>query len=334
MSIRLSIVAIALLAVAGCAPTYYGPPGVQPGTVVNQGGYGSNGGYAYGGGFGSGYDDDDGPIFRPSRHVTCDRTRDICYDRFGLDYDATARYFGERDANHAVKKYGEQVFLFSPKRGVTCDRRSRSCSDAGGLDVDLTEDYFGNRAEHRVDDWLESATFKPEPHVTCVTATKVCSDKKGPSITLTQVYFGRAAAQDLAEQLGPGAPGYRRAPEPAPNAAQQAPRAPQAEGAEQGMPPVATAEPLPAPEEAAPLPVISDTPISVDADAVQEPVQAEQPLPAQEPAIVEPAPEPVMVEPAPMPAPDLVPTAGAAPAHDAPTPSEGACSDPQGCGAQ
>ena len=129
MSIRLSVVALAMLAVAGCAPADYGQPGVQPGTVAHQGGYGSNGGYAYGGG--SGYDGgyDDGPIFRPSRSLTCDRTRNICYDRFGLDYYETARYFGERDANHAVKKYGEQVFLFSPKRGVVCDRRTETCSN-------------------------------------------------------------------------------------------------------------------------------------------------------------------------------------------------------------
>ena len=320
MSIRLSFVALAMLAVAGCAPAYYGQPGVQPGTVTYQGGYGANGGYAYGDGSGSdyGYDGsyDDGPIFRPSRYLTCDRTRNICYDRFGLDYYATARYFGERDANHAVKKYGEQVFLFSPKRGVTCDRRSRSCSDAGGLDVDLTEDYFGNKAEHRVDDWLESATFKPEPHVTCVTAAKICSDKKGPSITLTQVYFGRAAAQDLAEQLGPGAPGYMRMPES--NAAQQAPQAPQPE---QSVPPVATAEPLPS--------VSGDTPTSSGAAEPQEPVQLEAPLAAQDPPNAEP--EPAMAEPAPMPEP--APPAEAAPAEPAPAASDGACSDPQGCAA-
>jgi hypothetical protein len=233
MSIRLSVVALVMLAVAGCAPTYHGQPGVQPGTVDHPSGYGSNGGYAYGGGF-------EGPIFRPSRNLTCDRSRNICYDRFGLDYYATARHFGDRDANRAVKRYGEQVFLFSPKRGVTCDRRSRSCSDAGGLDAGLTEDYFGNKAEHKVEDWLDAATFRPEPNVTCVTATKVCSDKKGPSIPLTQVYFGRAAAQDLADQLGPGAPGYMRTPEPASNAAQQAPQLP-----EQSVPPTTGAEPIP-----------------------------------------------------------------------------------------
>ena len=325
MSIRLSIVALAMLAVAGCAPAYYGQPGVQPGAVAHQGGYGSSGGY------------DDGPIFRPSRSLTCDRTRNICYDRFGLDYYATARYFGERDANRAVKKYGEQVFLFSPKRGVTCDRRSRSCSDGGGLDDELTEDYFGNKAEHKVEDWLESASFKPEPNVTCVTATKVCSDKMGPSITLTQVYFGRAAAQDLANQLGPAAPGYMRAPEPASDAAQQVPQPPEQSA------PVAILEPLPAPEQGAPPPVTEpvsgDAAASSDAGTIQEPVQPEPPLASQEPAIAEPAPpeatpEPAMAEPAPMPEFEPAPMAEAAPAQPAPTTNEGTCSDPQGCVAE
>lgn len=60
--------------------------------------------------------------------VTCDRVRDVCYDRYGLSYHATARYLGEREANRAYKKYGNQVFLFSPKRGVVCDRRTESCT--------------------------------------------------------------------------------------------------------------------------------------------------------------------------------------------------------------
>jgi hypothetical protein len=266
MSIRSGVVVLALLAVAGCAPAYYGQPGVQPGTVPHQGDYqNSNGGYAYGGV--PGYDDS-GPIFRPSRSVTCDRTRDVCYDRFGLDYFATARYFGERDANRAAKKYGEQVSLFAPKRGVTCDRRSRSCSDAGGLDADLTEKFFGNKAEHRVDDWLDAATFRPEPNVTCVRATKVCSDRKGPSITLTQVYFGRAAAQDLADELGPNAPGYKRAPvagtgpllAPEPLSAGVAPmRAPEPEIAAPALLPEPVPEPEPA-SEAEPAPMADTAP--------------------------------------------------------------------------
>jgi DNA polymerase-3 subunit gamma/tau len=193
-----------------------------------------------------------------------------------------------------------------------------------------------------VEDWLASASFKPEPHVTCVTATKVCSDKKGPSITLTQVYFGRAAAQDLADQLGPGAPGYMRAPEPAPNAAQQAPQ--------QQIAPVATVEPLPGPEQGVPLPVTEsvggDAPISSDAATMQEPAQPEPPLASQEPAIAEPAPlpeltpEPVIAEPAPMPEPqsapepEPAPVAEGAPAQPAPAANEGGCSDPQGCAAQ
>ena len=60
MSIRLSVVALALLAVAGCAPTYYGQPGVEPGVVTHQGGYAYNGGYAYSGGYGY----DNGPLLR------------------------------------------------------------------------------------------------------------------------------------------------------------------------------------------------------------------------------------------------------------------------------
>lgn len=60
--------------------------------------------------------------------VTCDRVRDVCYDRFGLSYHATARYLGEREANRAYKHYGNQVFLFSPRRGVVCDRRTESCT--------------------------------------------------------------------------------------------------------------------------------------------------------------------------------------------------------------
>jgi hypothetical protein len=62
-------------------------------------------------------------------NVTCDRDRDVCYDRYGLSYHATARYLGEREANRAYKKYGNQVFLFSPKRGVVCDRRTETCTN-------------------------------------------------------------------------------------------------------------------------------------------------------------------------------------------------------------
>jgi hypothetical protein len=62
-------------------------------------------------------------------NVTCDRDRDVCYDRYGLSYQATARYLGEREANRAYKKYGKQVFLFSPKRGVVCDRRTETCTN-------------------------------------------------------------------------------------------------------------------------------------------------------------------------------------------------------------
>ena len=68
-----------------------------------------------------------GKSFKRS-NLTCDKKRDICYDRYGISYHATKRYFGEKDANRAYKKYVKQVFLFSPKRGIICDRRSDSCT--------------------------------------------------------------------------------------------------------------------------------------------------------------------------------------------------------------
>jgi hypothetical protein len=68
--------------------------------------------------------------FHPARNVTCDRSLDVCYDRYGLSYYATKRYVGEREANRAKKKYGDKVFLFSPKRGVICDRRTQTCTKA------------------------------------------------------------------------------------------------------------------------------------------------------------------------------------------------------------
>lgn len=61
-------------------------------------------------------------------NVTCDRERDVCYDKFGLSYHATARYLGEKEANRAYKKYGNKVFLFSPQKGVVCDRRTETCT--------------------------------------------------------------------------------------------------------------------------------------------------------------------------------------------------------------
>lgn len=61
-------------------------------------------------------------------NVTCDRERDVCFDKYGLSYHATARYLGEKEANRAYKKYGNKVFLFSPRKGVVCDRRTETCT--------------------------------------------------------------------------------------------------------------------------------------------------------------------------------------------------------------
>ncbi|HNB29155.1 MAG TPA: hypothetical protein PLR41_19455, partial [Alphaproteobacteria bacterium] len=184
-----------MLGLGACSQ--YGYPGNSAsnggswgGQPAGYGGVGIGGGYGYGGSTYGGQS----VLFRPARGITCERAREICYDRYGLDYFATQRYFSEHDANQSVRKYGEQVFLFAPKRGVTCDRRTRTCSDAGGLDTDWTDDIFGDKAERKVNTWLAGDSFVPERYVTCVNATKVCSDKNGPSITLTQIYYGRAAA--------------------------------------------------------------------------------------------------------------------------------------------
>ena len=74
-------------------------------------------------------------------NVTCDRAREVCYDRFGISYQATARFLGEQEANRAYKRYGKQVFLFSPKRGVICDRRTDSCTNKRWANNDDDNSY-------------------------------------------------------------------------------------------------------------------------------------------------------------------------------------------------
>jgi hypothetical protein len=80
-------------------------------------------------------------------NVTCDRVRDVCYDRYGLSYHATARYLGEKEANRAYKKYGNQVFLFSPRQGVVCDRRTETCTQKHGAGYGGQDNYFGNSSD-------------------------------------------------------------------------------------------------------------------------------------------------------------------------------------------
>lgn len=123
MVVRLCAMALAAAALAGCAS--YSGYDSYPDEAYYDGPYGPY----YGGGFGSYYDDDFDRYYHPSRNVSCDRVRDICYDRYGPSYQATARYLGESEANRAYKKYGDSVFLFSPRPGVSCDRRTKACSD-------------------------------------------------------------------------------------------------------------------------------------------------------------------------------------------------------------
>jgi hypothetical protein len=126
MMVRFCAMALAAAALTGCASGYGGGYDYYPGETYYDDPY-------YGGGFGYGsyFDDYDhyDRYFHPADNVSCDRKRDICYDRFGPSYHATARYLGESEANDAYRKYGDSVFLFSPRPGVSCDRRTRECSD-------------------------------------------------------------------------------------------------------------------------------------------------------------------------------------------------------------
>jgi hypothetical protein len=126
MIVRLCAVALAAVSLASCASGYSGSD-YYPDEAYYDGPHDPY----YGGGFGFGsyHDDDFDRYYHPSKSVSCDRVRDICYDRYGPSYHATKRYLGEREANRAYKKYGDSVFLFSPRPGVSCDRRSKECSD-------------------------------------------------------------------------------------------------------------------------------------------------------------------------------------------------------------
>lgn len=360
MSLRTISVALAL-ALAGCAPSS-GPysPGQNYSTGWGQpvtsgyGGWGS--GYGYGGNASYGQS----ALFRPAKGITCDRAREVCYDRYGLSYYATQKYFSERDANQSVRKYGEQVFLFAPKRGVSCDRRTRTCSDAGGLDAGWTDDVFGDKSERVVNTWLGGDSFVPERYVTCVNATKVCSDRNGPSVNLTQVYYGRAAAQDLADQLGQNAtvapvaaPAIQ--PTPAAPAPQVSPLTEALQDSPEALPVVEA--PLPA-EGAAPgyaqpvmgasaieQPVVS-APEAPQSEFVPQPI--EQPVVQMEPAAPDVMPEPqpafepapaytpepkpeFQPEPQPEPMQQAEPQPEPAPAPVADGGGAAACADPAGC---
>jgi Fels-1 Prophage Protein-like len=165
ISLRIGVLAVAILALAGCSSSeyyddgYYGYPGVAtpyPYSPYYDGypyfGYGY-GGYPY---YHDYFDDDDDDyddddrFFQPSRHVKCDRLRDVCYDRHGLSYDATRHFLGDRAAKHAFKEHGEGAVQFSPKKGIICDRRTRACSDEEGLDARWTGEVFGDQARRRV----------------------------------------------------------------------------------------------------------------------------------------------------------------------------------------
>jgi hypothetical protein len=152
--------AFAGLVLSACAQTYAGPMSATPDYVVGASPYGFgatawNSPYGYNSNYGG------SNRFSPEKGLTCDRSRRICYDRYGVDYFETQKYLGSKSAKYGAKRYGEQVFIFAPQQGVVCDRRSQSCSDSGGLNATLTRKYFSKDDTRRVGAWSSANLFSP-----------------------------------------------------------------------------------------------------------------------------------------------------------------------------
>lgn len=124
MFVRFCAMALAVLALAGCAAGdggYYGTTPAYRDYYDQAPYYGPH----YGGRFGH-YpyfhdfdDDDDDRYFRPARGVICDRARGVCYDRHGTSHQATKGYFGEREAHRTYRKDRDK----EPTRAKRDERR-------------------------------------------------------------------------------------------------------------------------------------------------------------------------------------------------------------------
>ncbi|MBK8158072.1 MAG: hypothetical protein IPK59_04575 [Rhodospirillaceae bacterium] len=304
------ITAFAGLLLGACSPNYAGPMTASSGHVVGASpyAYGAASPYGYGAtpwsspyGFNSGYGGAN--RFSPEKGLTCDRSRKICYDRYGVDYFETQKYLGSKSAKYGAKRYGEQVFIFAPQQGVVCDRRSQSCSDSGGLNATLTRKYFSKDDTRRVGAWTNADMFSPQAGVACNRTTRICSDNGGPNVNLTTLYLGQQAGLDLANQQNQPAPLAvpANAPDtqdPVPTAASELVDLPQslAASAENEVLPPHTLDPVPETQVLLPDPLPAVEP-------VVEPTQVVEPVSAPEPVFV-PEPGPAMApEPAPEPAP-------------------------------
>ena len=124
MFLRSCALAVAVFALAGCVSSGYdGAYNYYPGGAYYDGPYYDYYGGPFYGGFGHhSYfdDDDDDRYFSPAHGVTCDRVRDLCYDRDG-------RRIGDREAKRAHKRYDDTEHSVSPKPDVTCDQRTGNC---------------------------------------------------------------------------------------------------------------------------------------------------------------------------------------------------------------
>lgn len=152
----------------------------------------------WGGGYGR------GRLFSPSRGITCDRVRRLCFDGDGPSQRRTRDVFGERAARRLGERGREPSYIFQPAEQVTCDFRTEVCYGANRPNVAHTRRYFGEAAAARVraelEDGLRDRTgqlFVPAAGVKCDRSVEVCYANDGTSVRQTQRYFGTDAAAKL-----------------------------------------------------------------------------------------------------------------------------------------
>lgn len=328
VTMRHWVAAIAGLLLSACTAPYGGPMTVGTGAGYGSTSYGVvTSPYIYGApspyygnaispwnspyGFNSG----NGRVnrFSPKKGLVCERSRNVCYDRYGVDYYETQKYLGSKSAKRGVKRYGEQAFIFAPQQGVVCDRRSQSCSDSSGLNAVLTRQYFSKDDTRRVANWTGADMFAPQAGVACSRTTQICSNNAGPNVHLTTLYLGQQAGLNLANQqnqpvpvaapvMAPVVSGDPVLPAPAETPSSLEPAVvPETVAAPAVIDVLPAADPVFVPEAAAP-----------EAAATPEPVSAPEPVMMPEPAAAR-APEPApMPEAPPAAAPEPAPPAACA----------------------
>jgi hypothetical protein len=178
----------ALLALAACAA----PGGNRGGSLY--GGY-PTAGYGSGLGWGGG---GSGDRYSPTPGVTCDRGRQVCYDRNGADVGLTREYFGRDSAESLKDDIGDHSRgdpYYSPARGVKCDLGDQLCAKKGTLSYTQTRQQFGRKPALAVQQ--PDGTITPKKNVSCDTASQVCTRNGEPKVDATRNVFGKKAAKDV-----------------------------------------------------------------------------------------------------------------------------------------